>query len=611
MDSLTTFVKGRWFPIIELACVSLATILWAVGSVSVYLPVFIALAPWLVRFAAGSSPFKGWGIDIALAVFILTAGIGAWLAYDQPAAIHKFWLLVAAVLLFYAFANQPESNLWLLAGLIGLVGIGFAGYYLLTNDWGIYPSKAGFLNGAGLAWMAVRPTIQSKMIHPNITAGIIGISFPFLAALWLKVWRDKKWLSVVVLSLGLLLLLSVFLLITSRHALVAIGLAAAIGVILLASTHLAGALRWRQWLAFGLVLILVLAIGAVVAARRPTLLQRVVALPTAGSYPVNRLTVTRGALSLIADYAYSGAGLEAFPGQFSTYYLITPNYIISHSYNLFLDVALEQGIVALLAFLWVVLISTFLLFIYGKGFTLPLSSLRWAALFSLMIFFAHAFFDDILYDYRQAPLLLLLSGMAMAVAAPGLAEASRRRRRRLRRKVYLGAGVTILAMLLVGFSSYRSFLADWYANLGALAMARVELSERDWDNSGWKYANSVEDFEPAAELFDRALQHDPGNRIANHRLGLISIFRRDFPAAVAYLSKAYEKNPNHRGIIKVLGLSYIWNGQFAMALPLLEQIPEAKEELGVYRWYWGTNGRNDLASNANNFLSLLSPATAP
>jgi hypothetical protein len=73
----------------------------------------IALAPWVVRFALGVSPFKGWGIDLALALFIVTAGITAWLAYDQPTAIYKFWLLVAAVLLFYAVANQPENNLWI------------------------------------------------------------------------------------------------------------------------------------------------------------------------------------------------------------------------------------------------------------------------------------------------------------------------------------------------------------------------------------------------------------------------------------------------------------------------------------------------------------------
>ena len=73
MDSLRAFVRGRWFPIIELSCAGLATVLWEIGSVTVYLPLLIALAPWVIRFAVGSNPFKGWGIDIALALFIITA----------------------------------------------------------------------------------------------------------------------------------------------------------------------------------------------------------------------------------------------------------------------------------------------------------------------------------------------------------------------------------------------------------------------------------------------------------------------------------------------------------------------------------------------------------
>lgn len=64
--------------------------------------------------------------------------------------------------------------------------------------------------------------------------------------------------------------------------------------------------------------------------------------------------------------------------------------------------------------------------------------------------------------------------------------------------------------------------------------------------------------------------------ITNHRLGLISMYHRNYPAAIAYLSKAYEKEPGNRGIVKALGLSYVWNGQPDQALPLLKQIPEAR-----------------------------------
>jgi hypothetical protein len=83
-------------------------------------------------------------------------------------------------------------------------------------------------------------------------------------------------------------------------------------------------------------------------------------------------------------------------------------------------------------------------------------------------------------------LLLLLPGLATALAGPGLAEASQHRKPLLGRQVYIGAAVTMLVLLVVGFFNHRPFMANWYANLGALRMAQVELSVWDWDNSAWK-----------------------------------------------------------------------------------------------------------------------------
>jgi hypothetical protein len=47
-----------------------------------------------------------------------------------------------------------------------------------------------------------------------------------------------------------------------------------------------------------------------------------------------------------------------------------------------------------------------------------------------------------------------------------------------------------------------------------------------------------------------------------------------------------------------LGYDYVWLGQFDRAASLLARIPEAGDELGVYAWWWGTQGREDLAERA-------------
>jgi hypothetical protein len=95
---------------------------------------------------------------------------------------------------------------------------------------------------------------------------------------------------------------------------------------------------------------------------------------------------------------------------------------------------------------------------------------------------------------------------------------------------------------------------------------------------------------------------------AHHRLGLIAAAHGDNAAAVAQLEQAYSANPSHRGIRKVLGYSYVWLGQIDRAFPLLTTIPEAQAEMSLYAWWWGTQGRDDLAARAAQMAERLGGA---
>jgi tetratricopeptide (TPR) repeat protein len=116
--------------------------------------------------------------------------------------------------------------------------------------------------------------------------------------------------------------------------------------------------------------------------------------------------------------------------------------------------------------------------------------------------------------------------------------------------------------------------------------------------------------EIAEKSFHSSLQFDPDNRTANQRLGMIAMYRQDFESAVGYLEEAHDQAPDHRGIIKLLGYSYIWFGKIDMGQSLLSQIPEARDELNVYIWWWGTQGRNDLSENASLAWEKLSLVTS-
>jgi tetratricopeptide (TPR) repeat protein len=149
----------------------------------------------------------------------------------------------------------------------------------------------------------------------------------------------------------------------------------------------------------------------------------------------------------------------------------------------------------------------------------------------------------------------------------------------------------------------NKIISVWYSDLGAVKMSQVEL--RHFPSNVWTTNEIVPELEDAESLFHSALRYDPDNVTANYRLGMIYLLQQDFESASANLETAYEQLPEHRGVIKNLGYDYVWLGRLDQAKDLLEQIPEAQEELNVYAWWWNTQGRSDLSANSSMLISRL------
>ncbi len=285
-----------------------------------------------------------------MAVFLLTAVVGVWAAYDRDGALGKFWLLIGGILLYYALAGQPRENLWAIAGFLSLVGVGVAVFFLFTNDWEQYPAKIGLLNQAGLGWMKVRPFFQVKGVHPNRAGAVMAITAPFLVALGIKAWNEKRILLGVWVLAGGGLISTGFMLATSRGA--ALALVGGLGIWLLwaLSNQMArfGPL-WPRTM-FGLGLITVIALGVAVAFAYPGgpigLANSMPGPPSASS----RLELTESALKLVGDFPITGGGLNSFPGLYSRYIREIPFFISLNSHNMYLDVGVEQGILGGLDF---------------------------------------------------------------------------------------------------------------------------------------------------------------------------------------------------------------------------------------------------------------------
>ena len=170
---------------------------------------------------------------------------------------------------------------------------------------------------------------------------------------------------------------------------------------------------------------------------------------------------------------------------------------------------------------------------------------------------------------------------------------------------FYAAWIAAAAVIIIvpRMAAGHSLAADWAANRGALVMARVEL--QGWPAGQWDDGRNAAELVPAALLFQQAVAIDAGNRTAQHRLGLIALLRQDFDTAVARLEIANQLDPRHRGIIKALGYSYVWQGNLEKAAVFLDDIPESPQEMDAYIHWWGVQQQPELASRAEQMADIL------
>lgn len=615
-------VNGRWFRLADLFLALVASTAWYVapGRLS-WQPLVFATIPWAFRLKARRFPFQRTPLDLLLFLFLLTAAIGTWSAYDPETARNKFWIIVGAILLFYALAGQTQAELPNVAGLLGVIGFLFSAYFLLTHDWVAWPADVALLTRIGQRWMSLRPRFSAHAMHPNIVGGIIAILLPLLITFNLHLHRKRrhKWLWLSMAMSGLVMF--AFIMTSSRAAWLSLVVALGFWFLWWLSQPIASLVRLSRKLVFIMMLAVMSSVGLWLLLSMPGGVSALLAVLPGLDSTTTRLELWQQAWLLAGDFPFTGGGLAAFAGLYSNYVRVIPFFIFSYSHNLLLDVLLEQGMFGLLALVGVIVSSVWFLatrtgLATGSGAfqksTMRLQDefkgvwwLRWMLFASLVSMVLHGLVDDALYGNLGTPLLFLLPGMVMAFSStphavydgPDWSTAASR----------WGIIVIVVAAAGLIFLSRDGLLAAWHANFGAVDMAKKELS--GWPTNAWDDGRHVAALVPAAVKFQRALLSDPENRTAHHRLGAIAMLQREYDEATIHLEAAYAQADGHRGVSKSLGYSYVWAGELEKGMVVLDQIPEARDEMDVYSRWWDQQERIDLAEQARKMVTRLDEAT--
>jgi hypothetical protein len=505
----------------------------------------------------------------------------------------------------------------MIAGFWALLGVSIAIYFLLTNDWQIKPAKVEILNQIGLWWMRTRPLIRAQGIHPNDAGGLMALLTPFLLAIGVRAWREKQIYFMTLTILGCFLISWGLLLTTSRGAWLAFCIAMGIWLIWSLSGFGARKFQWRQLSIFLAAVGLLGSLSLMLVILYPNMILSVLgSLPGPASAP-SRLELFHNTTDLIADFPITGGGLRNFPGLYSQYILGIPFFYLIDSHNIFLDLALEQGIFGFLVVVIVFIGTIWILITDNAQMVSGIISndlLRWAILTSLLVMCLHGLVDDYVYGDLGSPLLFFQAGMAISLtqldSGSGdwkIAQSKQTSNNVLRTPnltwKFLGVTAIVILLLAIAFTSRKALQSLWYSNQGSVEMAQIELV--GWPTGQWDDGSNVALLDPAEGLFLQALLSNPNNRTANYRLGLIAMLKRDYITAVSDLESAYQIDQDHPGIRKALGYSYLWSGQFDKAMVFLSELPDSSQEVGTYIWFWENLGRRDLASIARNMVTQL------
>lgn len=507
--------------------------------------------------------------QVAGGVFAATALLGAWIAYDHSISYPRFILITAglvtaAAIVWVGRRYQERIRMGICIGSIILTAL-----VCVIFVWSSPPA-----------------------LHSNAAAGALIVTLPFTVAALYRLQQRRAWIAVAIVA-GILVIAGATLAFTlSRGAWIGL-LVGSVAGLALRSTPFSR----RIALAVTVGLVVLFAVGFIVAIRVPAFEQSL-AGAGADASTLSRVRVWQHMLMLIEDYALTGSGLGMTAMVYSTYVLLLHVPFLYHAHNLFLQIAVEQGMLGAGAFVWLAGIALYRLLTTQSQ---PLWFLR-AVLASLLALVVHGMFDAELYVSGLAPVVFIpIAGALTLTPAPSEAVVVAPRSV----SATLGIAVPILVILVLALPASRAVLQ---ANLGTVAQTRAELSAYSWP--AWPIQDAVRrshsaDLTPAIARYERALELNPYNATANRRLGQIELSLGQYQSAGLHLTAAYTAEPEHRATQQMLGEYYALSGNIDAAVALWQHIDTTRGQLELRRWWYNDVDGDDRLLRLDDAIARL------
>ena len=315
--------------------------------------------------------FAATGMEAPAALFLLSAAIATWAAYDRPTALLQFYRLLAAAVLFYAVIDSSIPTMpghsedsggekrdyaplrWVSAGLVAAAAF-LALYWPAQHDFSAGTAKFAWLNELGSKMGSALPHIPGPSVHSNVAAGVLALALPFAFFLALELWRmGKRVLAGLIGFMGLIIFIG--LLVTgSRGAWLGVLAAAGLGLLAAIQRRWFAGRRQMGWF-WGLAVLAGAALLGILSFSGG--MERLLGqIPDPSGALQSRSELWRQGLPLISDTFFTGAGLMTFFYIYPVYGLFSHLPLLAHIHNFSLQIFYSQGILGLVAALWAVVV---------------------------------------------------------------------------------------------------------------------------------------------------------------------------------------------------------------------------------------------------------------
>ncbi|MFN8445506.1 MAG: O-antigen ligase family protein [Caldilineaceae bacterium] len=506
------------------------------------------------------------------ALFLATAILGLWAAYDQKVAFLRFAFLAIggiAVVVAGTLGRQQRMQFAPYAAWGGSLLAGAVAVYYLATRQGGHDAFGG------------------------ITGSALAILLPFPLANLLRTLRNKQW-PWVLLSVLLVLVGGVGLFATRERgamlSLLAGGAMALLFWLLVEQNVQASSVRLIRWLIWSLGLLALIGYGLFVI--MPSVASQVGAMLHLhpDSDILGRRELWNNAIALMSDYPFTGSGLGSVPMALASYVYISHVANQPHVHNLLLQVGTEQGWLGALAMAGMLVLAVMVAMEALPAHTRDLQELRLASIASTITLFVYGLLDAELYAYSTVPLTFAPIAFALLVRSSPRHQSRRERKERneLRYMTWAGIGLALIAVgIWLNGAKLRSAL---FANLAAIDQSKAELSVYNYQI--WGVQDRLRrkpdgvNLDATERYFQIALVIDAQNESALRRSGQIALAQGDYDKAGQMLQSAYQLAPEHRANRQLLGEALAVRGQIDEAAQLWQSVSFLDSQLEGRAWWY-------------------------